>query len=88
MKSEATAITTTTATATTTATETTTETTTELVDIQTISVDKNLPKNERIIEFVRQIKDPCHYRIGNITITAIFPENAPTLEDCLRRLMS
>lgn len=30
----------------------------ELVDIRTVSVDMDLPKEERISEFVRQIRNP------------------------------
>lgn len=30
----------------------------ELVDIREVSVDKNLPKEERIAAFIRQIKNP------------------------------
>ena len=33
----------------------------ELVDIREVSVDKNLPKEERIAAFIRQIKNP--YRL-------------------------
>ena len=61
--------------------------TTELVDINDVSVDKSLPKQERIAEYVRQIKDPYHFRCGKFTVTAIFAENGVTLEDCLQRLM-
>jgi len=60
----------------------------ELVDIRDISVDKNLPKHERIAEFLRQIKDPYHFKCGKFTVTAKFAEDGPTLEDCLGRLIS
>ena len=30
----------------------------ELVDIREVSVDKNLPKEERIAAFIHQIKNP------------------------------
>lgn len=30
----------------------------DLVDIRTVTVDKSLPKEERIADFVRQIKNP------------------------------
>lgn len=76
MKNEATTVATTTANA------------KELVDIRTVSVDKNLSKNERIAEFIRQIKDPYHFRCGEFTITAKFAKDGPTLEDCLERLMT
>jgi len=59
----------------------------DLVDIRDVSVDKNLPKEERIREFVRQIKDPYNFKCGKFTIHATFAENGPTLEDCLIRIM-
>ena len=34
----------------------------ELVDIREVSVDKNLPKEERIAAFIRQIKNPYRFR--------------------------
>jgi hypothetical protein len=57
-----------------------------LVDIRDIHVDKDLPKQERVAEFVRQIRDPYHFRCGKFTVTARFAENGPTLEDCLQRI--
>jgi hypothetical protein len=62
--------------------------TSELIDIRTVSVDKNLPKQERIAEFIRQIKDPYHFKCGKFIVTARYAENGPTLEDCLQRLMA
>jgi len=60
----------------------------ELVDIRDVSVDKSLPKQERIAEYVRQIKDPYHFRCGKFTVTARFAENGATLEDCLQKMMA
>ena len=60
----------------------------ELVDIRDVSVDKNLPKHERIAEYIRQIKDPYHFKCGKFIVTARFAESGPTLEDCLQRLMA
>jgi len=59
----------------------------ELVDIRDVSVDKNLPKEERIREFVRQIKNPYRFKCGKFTITAKFAKDGPTLEDCLRNMI-
>ncbi len=62
--------------------------TTQLVDIRSILVDQNLPKQERITEYIRQVKDPYHFKCGKFTVTAHFTESGPTLEDCLQRLMA
>ncbi len=58
----------------------------DLVDIRDIAVDKNLPREERIAEYVRQIKDPYHFKCGDFTVCARFAQNGVTLEDCLQRL--
>ena len=59
----------------------------ELVDIRTVSIDKTLPKQERIIEFIKQIKNPYRFKCGKFTVSVRFAENGPTLEDCLHRLL-
>lgn len=59
-----------------------------LVDIRDVRVDKNLPKQERIAEYVRQIKDPYHFRCGKFIVTAHFAKNGPPLEDCLRGMIA
>ena len=60
----------------------------ELVDIRSVNVDRGLPKQERIAEFLRQIKDPYHFRCGKFIVTARFTDAGPTLEDCLLRLIA
>ena len=40
----------------------------ELVDIRTISVDKNLSKEERIAAFVKQIQNPYRFRCGDFVV--------------------
>jgi len=59
-----------------------------LVDISTVSVDRNLPKEARILEYVKQIKNPYKYKCGKFTIIERHTVGGPTFEDCLRRLMA
>ena len=54
-----------------------------LVEIGDVAVDKALPKPERILEFVRQIRNPYLFRCGSIDIEAEFDPNGPPLEECL-----
>jgi hypothetical protein len=61
---------------------------TELVDISTISINKNLPKEERIAEFIKQIKNPYRFKSGKFNVTIQFSNDGITLEDCLNRLIS
>jgi hypothetical protein len=59
-----------------------------LIDIKDVMVDKNLSKDERITEYIRQIRNPFHFKCGKFTVRARFAENGPSLEECLQRLVS
>ncbi|MCL1877909.1 MAG: hypothetical protein FWF80_03555 [Defluviitaleaceae bacterium] len=59
----------------------------ELVDISTVSVDKTLSRDARIQEFVRQIRNPYHFKCGNFNITAKYAETGLTFEECLTLMM-
>jgi hypothetical protein len=54
-----------------------------LIDIRTIKVDRNLPRKERIQDYIKQIKNPYKYKCGKWTIKAVFTENGVPIEDCL-----
>ena len=60
----------------------------EAVDIATVSVDKSLPKLERIVEFIRQIKNPYRFKCGDFIVTTRFAADGPTLEECLERIVT
>lgn len=60
---------------------------TELVDIMSVVVDQNLPKKERILEFLRQIRNPYHFRCGDMVIHVSYNENGRSLEDCIKSVM-
>lgn len=61
--------------------------TSALVDIKDVSVDKNLTKEERIAEFVRQIKNPYCFKCGKFIVRAQFSNNGISLEDCLKQIL-
>ena len=53
-----------------------------LVDIRDVSVSKELTREERISEFIRQIKDPYCF-----TVRASFAADGATLEDCIKGII-
>ena len=59
----------------------------ELADIQAISVDQTLSKEERIAEFLRQIKNPYCYLDGKTVVKISFAETDTTMEDCLEHYL-
>ena len=52
---------------------------------------KSMPggsKEERIREFIRQIKNPYCYIDGDIVVKISFSDNGKTMEDCMRNYFS
>lgn len=60
---------------------------TGLADIRAVTVDPSLSKEDRIVEFLRQIKNPYCFKCGKFTVRAQFAENGKTLEDCLKQIL-
>ena len=48
----------------------------KLADIRDVSVNKDLPREERIAEFVRQIRDPYHFNAADLLSGQVFPRMA------------
>lgn len=61
---------------------------TELVDINDVTVSDNLPKKERIREYIRQIKNPYQFKCGDIAVTVSFANQGKALEESLIALLS
>jgi len=59
----------------------------DLVDIRDVSVNKDLPKEERIAAFVEQIKNPYRFRCGDFVINACFASGGASIEDCLKGIL-
>ena len=55
----------------------------DLVDIRDVHIDQDLPKEERIRQFVEQIKNPYCFKVGNVVVKTTFADTDRTLDDCL-----
>lgn len=53
----------------------------DLVDIRDVHIDRTLPKEERIKDFIRQIKNPYCYKCGDVVVKVEFSDTDLTLED-------
>ena len=54
-----------------------------LVDITSIRLDGELPRKDRIRNFLEQIKNPYCYRVGKVVVKVSFADTDVTLEDRL-----
>lgn len=51
-----------------------------LRDIRDVTVNTDLPKEERILDFIRQIGNPYCYRHGKYVVKISFTDTSVTLE--------
>jgi len=54
-----------------------------LTDIRDVTVSKALPQRERLMDYIRQVKNPYLYKCGKMVVKVSFTETEATLEDKL-----
>ena len=54
-----------------------------LVDISTVKIDPSLPRDQRIADYIRQIRNPYCYLRGGVVVHISFADTEATLEDRL-----
>ena len=52
-----------------------------LRDIRDVEINADLPKGERILDFIRQIRNPYCYRHGDYIVKISFTDTDVTLEE-------
>lgn len=51
-----------------------------LVDIRDIEINRALPKEQRMAEFVRQVKNPYCFRVGKVVVSVGYSNDGVTFE--------
>ncbi len=59
----------------------------QLVERSTIRLNPDAPREERLREFIRQIKNPYCYLDGKTVVKITFSQTDTTLEDCLEHYL-
>ena len=52
-----------------------------LVDIRDVVIDDDLPKEERMASFIRQIKNPYCYRVGDVVVKNVYSNDGVSLRE-------
>ena len=58
-----------------------------LVDIKGVQVNTSIPREDRILEFIEQIKNPYLFMCGKTVVKVSFADTDVTLEDQLERYL-
>ena len=59
----------------------------ELVDIRDVKIDKTLPVEERVISYVKQIKNPYMFKVGNTVVRVSYTEAGPSLQELVEQML-
>ena len=58
-----------------------------LVDIKDVQINTSLPRDERVLDFLTQIKNPYCFKVGKAAVKISFSDTEATVEDCLERYL-
>lgn len=59
-----------------------------LVDIREVQIDGKLPREKKLEDFLRQIRNPYCYRCGKLVVKVSFSDTDATLEDRLEHYLA
>ena len=52
-----------------------------LVDVTGIVIDESLPKEKRKAEYLRQVKNPYCFRVGDVVVKNVYSNDGVTLQE-------
>ncbi len=58
-----------------------------LVDINDVTIDKKLSREQRLQDFMMKIGNPYCFKCGDAVVKISFSETSKTLEDCLENYL-
>lgn len=56
-------------------------------ELGSIKIDRRKPSDERILNFLTKIKNPYIFKVNGRLVKMRFPENGPTADECLSRML-
>ena len=58
-----------------------------LVDVRRVQIPEELTGDERLKEFMRQVKNPFCYRVGNIVVKNVYSQDGVTINERFEQLV-
>ena len=59
----------------------------EVDELSSIKIDRRKSINERILDFLTQVKNPYIFKVNGRLVRMSFSENGPTADECLTRVL-
>ena len=59
----------------------------QMKDIRDIRIDRNLPREKREKQYLKQVGNPYLVRVGNVKVKIRFANNGTTFEDAFEEML-
>ena len=59
----------------------------EMKDIRDIRIDRNLPKEKRVKQYLRQVGNPYLVRVGDVKVKIRFANDGTSFEDAFEEML-
>ena len=60
----------------------------DLVDIRDVRINTGRPISERIEDYIRQVKNPYCFKVGDVAVKVSFSENGGSFEDRFEQMLT
>lgn len=58
-----------------------------LVDVTQIQIDESLSREERVADFIRQVRNPYCFKVGDMVVKNVYSEDGVTLAERFEQLV-
>lgn len=56
-------------------------------ELSSIKIDRSKSSNERILDFLTQVKNPYVFKVNGRLVRMNFSKNCPTADECLTKVL-
>ena len=59
----------------------------QLTDLSSIEIDSGKSKQERMLDYLRQVKNLYYFKVGDVAVRLSFEESGRTFQECMKELV-
>lgn len=59
----------------------------QLTDLSSIEIDREKSKQERMMDYLRQVKNPYYFRVGDVAVRLVFDDGGRSFQQCMEELV-
>ena len=59
----------------------------QLVDLSSIAIDVERSKQERMLDYLRQVKNPYYFKVGDVAVRLVFDDGGRSFQECMEELV-